>query len=172
MPNLYIVRFFLNIAYILLILIFFMENKWPEISLLKKYIQNLIIPLLTIIINFRSGLVGENPQRIAESPQRTAENPQRTAESPQRTAESPQRIAESPQRIAENPQIISENSHLIAENSHRNNTGTRNINIERFNSNENSSDLAARMDQHEESEQKHNENHSNYKYLNNLYKKK
>ena len=135
-----------------------MENKWPEISLLNKYIQNLIIPLLTIIINFRSGLVGENPQRIAESPQRTAENPQRTAESPQ--------------RIAENPQIISENSHLIAENSHRNNTGTRNISIERFNSNENSSDLAARMDQHEESEQKHNENHSNYKYLNNLYKKK
>ena len=59
MPNISFARKMLNCACILLILTFITEKVW-SISLCNEYIQNLFIPLLTIIINTQSGSVEEN----------------------------------------------------------------------------------------------------------------
>lgn len=59
MPNLSAPRKMLNFACLFLMITFIIEKIF-SIPMLNEYIQNLLIPLLTIIINVQTGSAGEN----------------------------------------------------------------------------------------------------------------
>ena len=62
MPNLSAPRKMLNFACLFLMITFIIEKTY-SVSMLNKYIKNLLIPLLTIIINIQLGSSGENANR-------------------------------------------------------------------------------------------------------------
>ena len=71
MPKLPIKQSLFIFANIFLILSFFMEKKWPLISLLNEYMKNLVIPFLTIIITIQLSrenrqMAGDNRQLVGD----------------------------------------------------------------------------------------------------------
>ena len=65
MEILYTAKIMLNCAYFLVILVFIVEKIWPLPSL-SSYLQSLVIPFLTLVINSQSSSVGKNANKNNE----------------------------------------------------------------------------------------------------------
>lgn len=179
MPKLPIKQSLFIFANIFLILSFFMEKKWPLISLLNEYMKNLVIPFLTIIITIQLSrenrqMAGDNRQLVGDDLENrplAQENLQINGdiENSQLARNDYQIEGQNDPLAGDNHQLGGENPQLAGENTLRNNAND---------SNENSNVLAEGKDgQHEESEsgQAYNvpsSNCNNFSEINKIYKKK